>query len=76
MIVLRYKEFDRSNKALFILGLGLIVYTGITFNIGNAVIFGLLLYLAVKMITEKKKPVSGWWIMMFFAAIYVVLEWL
>ena len=73
-LVLRYRNFDRKRTPLFIYGLILIAYIGITFNIGNAVLFGLIIYTVLKRISEKQKPVSFWWIMCIFAGIKVVLE--
>ena len=73
-LVLRYRSFDRSNrKIIFIFGLLMIGYIGITFNIGNAVLFGLVIYTILKWTIEKKKPVSFWWIMCVFVAIKIVL---
>ena len=47
---------------------------GMTFNIGNAVLYGLIVYTILKMIFEKKKPVSHWWLMLVFATINLILE--
>ena len=60
--------------ALFIFGLCIIAYVGMTFNIGNAVLYGLIVYTILKMIFEKKKPVSHWWLMLIFAAINLILD--
>lgn len=73
-LILRFKSFDRKRVPLFIFGLLIIGYIGFTFNIGNAVLFGLIIYTVIKMISEKKKPVSYWWIMWIFAGIKVLLE--
>lgn len=76
-LVLRYRTADRSDKskiASFVFGLLLIAYIGVTFNIGNAVLYGLIIYTVLKIIFEKKKPVSYWWIMLIFAGIKVMLS--
>ena len=73
-LVLRYKKFDRSKTILFIFGLILIAYIGMTFNIGNAVLYGLVIYTVLKMVVEKKKPVSYWWIMLVFAGVKLLLN--
>lgn len=72
-LVLRFRKFDRKKIVLFIFGLLLIGYIGMTFNIGNAVLFGLIIYTVLKILTEKKKPVSYWWIMLVFAGMKIVL---
>lgn len=73
-LVLRFRAYDRSKVPFFIFGLCLIVYVGVTFNIGNAVLYGLIIYTIMKIVIEKKKPVSYWWIMPVFAAINLVLN--
>ena len=72
-LAMRYREFDRKRIAVFVFGIGLIFYIGMTFQVAKAVVYGLLIYTLLVWITEKKKPVSGWWIMLIFAAIQVVL---
>ena len=73
-LVLRFKKFDRSRIVLFTFGICLIAYIGITFNIGNAVLYGLIIYTVLKLIVEKKKPMSYWWIMWIFAGIKILLQ--
>ena len=73
-LVLRYRGFDRKKTLLFVFGLGLIAYIGMTFNIGNAVLFGVIIYTLLKQISQKVNPVSYWWIMWIFAGIKVILE--
>ncbi len=73
-LVLRYKKYDRSKTVLFIFGVILIGYIGMTFNIGNAVLYGLVIYTVLKMVVEKKKPVSYWWIMLIFAGVKLLLN--
>lgn len=73
-LVLRFKKFDRSRIVLFTFGICLIAYIGITFNIGNAVLYGLIIYTVLKLIIEKKKPISYWWIMWIFAGIKILLQ--
>ena len=74
-LVLRYKEYDRSKTLFFIFGLCIIAYVGFTFNIGNAVLFGVIIYTIMKRVIEKKKPVSYWWIMIIFAAVNILLNY-
>lgn len=73
-LVLRFRSYDRKKVAFFIFGLCIIAYVGMTFNIGNAVLYGLILYTVMKITIEKKKPVSHWWVMLIFAAINLVLD--
>lgn len=74
-LILRFREFDRKRIAIFLFGACLILYVGVTFNIGNAVLYGLALYTLINRIVEKKKPVSHWWIMLIFAAVHVLLNY-
>ncbi|MBP3578890.1 MAG: hypothetical protein J6K15_12335, partial [Lachnospiraceae bacterium] len=74
-LILRFREFDRKRIAIFLFGACLILYVGITFNIGNAVLYGLALYTLINRIVEKKKPVSHWWIILIFAAVHVLLNY-
>lgn len=73
-LVMRFREYDRSKRVPFIFGLCLIGYVGISFNIGNAVLYGLLAYTVIKMIVNKQKPIKKWWIMLVFVAIHIVLN--
>ena len=73
-LVLRFREYARKKMVFFVFGLCLIAYVGMTFYIGNAVLYGLIIYTIMKMIFEKKKPVSHWWLMLIFAAINLVLD--
>lgn len=73
-LILRFREFDRSNKLSFLFGLCIIAYVGITFNIGNAVLYGLIIYTVIKFVTKKQKPVAHWWVMLIFAAIHILLN--
>ncbi len=74
MLLLRYREFDRSKKASFVFGIFLIVYIGVTFNIGNGVLYGLIMYTVIGAVCEKRKLMSGWWIMIIFAVIHILLN--
>lgn len=73
-LLLRFKEFDRSKKIPFLFGLCIIVYIGISFNMGNAVLYGLIFYTVMKMVVQKQKPASHWWIMLIFAALHILLN--
>ena len=73
-LVLRFREFDRDKKVSFIIGILIIAYVGITFNIGNAVLYGLIGYTVINAIANKQKPVDKWWIMLVFAAVHILLN--
>lgn len=73
-LVLRFGEFSRDRKILFLFGSGLILYIGTSFNIGNAVLYGLLVYTLIKMTVMKQKPVGRWWIIPLFVVIHVLLN--
>ena len=73
-LAFRFKEFDRKNKGLFFFGLAIVLYVGISFNVGNAVLYGLILYTLIKMVIKKEKPVKYWWIMIIFAEIHILLN--
>ncbi len=73
-LVLRFGEFDRSKKLLFLFGICIVSYVGITFSIGNAVLYGLIVYTILKMVVTKEKPVSYWWIMLIFAVVHILLN--
>jgi len=74
ILVLRFKEFDRTKKSSFIMGIIIIAYVGITFNIGNAVLYGLIGYTVINAIVNKQKPVNKWWIMLIFATVHILLN--
>ena len=73
-LTLRFREFDRSRKLPFLFGICLIAYVGISFNIGNAVLYGLLIYTIINMVARRQKPVARWWIMLIFAVIHILLN--
>lgn len=73
-LVLQFRKFDRSNRISFLLGLCIIIYVGITFNIGNAVLYGLIAYTIIKAVVKKQKPVAKWWIILVFAAVHILLN--
>ena len=73
-LLLRFKEFDRRKKVPFIFGICIIIYIGISFNMGNAVLYGLIFYTLIKIVVLKQKPVSHWWIMLIFSALHILLN--
>lgn len=73
-LVLRFREFDKNKKISYLFGLGIIFYIGITFNIGNAVLYGLSIYTLLNAFVKKQKPVAGWWIMPVFAVVHILLN--
>ena len=73
-LTLRFREFGRSRKVPFLFGICLIAYVGISFNIGNAVLYGLLIYTIINMVVYRQKPVARWWIMLIFATIHILLN--
>lgn len=75
-LVLRFKEFEKSNKILFVFGLLLITYIGVTFNTGHAVLYGLIAYTLIKILIYKEKPVRKWWIILIFATIHIWLNYI
>ena len=75
LLVFRFREFDKKKKASYIFGLCMVGYIGVTFNIGNAVLYGLIIYTFIRMFFEKKKPVSGWWVMIIFAVVHILLNY-
>ena len=74
-LILRFREFDRKRLVIFLFGTCLILYVGITFNVGNAVLYGLVLYTFINRIVEKKKPAPYWWIMLIFAMVHILLNY-
>lgn len=74
-LLMRYKKIDCNKKAILILGICIILYTGITFNIGNAVLYGLVVYSVLKWILEKKLPRKSW-IVLIFAVVHILLNFL
>ena len=73
-LVLRFREFDKEKKSSYVFGICMIAYIGITFNIGNAVLYGLIVYAIMKFIVDKQKPVKAWWIMLVFATVHILLN--
>lgn len=73
-LVMRFLEMDKSKTMAWILGVGIIAYVGISFNIGNAVLYGLIIYNGVQLWMEKRKPAAGWWIMLGFAVVHILLN--
>ena len=74
MLLLRFREFDKSKKILFFFGIILILYVGISFNVGNAVLYGLLIYMLIKTFILKQKPAGNLWIIPIFAVIHILLN--
>ncbi len=73
-LLVRYREFDRKRTVLFLFGIVLILYAGITFNIGNTVLYGLLVYTFIKTVVMRQKPVAHWWIIPLFVVIHILLN--
>lgn len=73
-LTLRFGEFDRNRKLPFLFGLCIITYVGISFNIGNAVLYGLIIYTIIKAAVTKQKPIKHWWIMLIFAIVHILLN--
>jgi len=74
MLLLRFREFDKSNKILYFFGFALILYVGISFQVGNAVLYGLLIYTLIKRFIFKQKPSGNPWIIPIFAVIHILLN--
>lgn len=74
-LTMRFKEFAfKDKKILGIFGIALIAYVGVTFHIGNAVLYGLVIYTVLKMITRKEKAPPYWWVALIFAAFHILLN--
>ena len=75
-LVLRLRELEVPDKGHMLFGLCLVLYIGITFNVGKAVLYGLTLYVILKRCLWKEKIVSYSWIVCAFAAFEVALNYL
>jgi len=73
-LMLRIREYERDNPAIYLFGLILMCYVGITFNIGNSVLYGLVIYMLIKKVAVKENPPKGWWIVVLFAVIQLLLS--
>ena len=73
-LLLRFREFDKNRKIWYLFGPALILYVGISFNVGNAVLYGLLIYLLIKKLILKEKPTGNMCIIPIFAGIHILLN--
>lgn len=73
-LVLRIRELRgrRPGKQLF--AVVIMLYLGFSFNIGYTVLYGLIVYIGIKAVLYKQRAVKGWWIMVFFAAIHILIN--
>lgn len=70
-LLLRVRELNRQHKVKFFFAMCIIGYLGLSFNMGYTVLYGLIVYTLLKKVVYKQKMVSGWWIMLIFAALHV-----
>ncbi len=70
----QYLKGKKQNSIVSVYGVVLILYLGISFKIGAAVLYGLLGYILLVALVERKKPVKNWWITLVFICIQVWLQ--
>ncbi len=75
-LLLRIRELDRSNKVHLGFGVCIVTYLGVSFNVGNTVLYGLIIYTLLGIVVKKQKAVKYWWVMLIFAAIHILLNWI
>ena len=73
-LLLRFREVDRSKTILYLFGIVLVLYVGISFNVGNAVLYGLLIYMLIKKFILKENVAGNLWIIPIFAVIHILLN--
>lgn len=73
-LLIRVRELHRDKKINFVFAVCIILYLGLSFNIGYTVLYGLIVYTLIKMLVYKKKAVKGWWIMIIFAALHILIN--
>lgn len=73
-LVLRVRELDRNQKVKFGFAILAILYLGLSFNIGYTVLYGLIVYTVIQVLVYRKKAVKGWWIMLIFAALHILVN--
>lgn len=73
-LLMRIRELDRSNLGIFLFGICIIIYLGFSFNVGYAVLYGLIVYKIIQMILNKQRATKEWWIILAFAVIHIVLR--
>lgn len=73
-LLLRIREFQKNNGFKIIFAIGIVMYLGISFNIGYTVLYGLIVYTVIKILVYKQKVVKGWWIMIIFAVLHMLIH--
>lgn len=73
-LLMRAREIERSNIVKVIFAVGIIAYLGFSFNIGYTVLYGLITYMLIKIVVYKQKAVKGWWIMIIFALLHLLIN--
>lgn len=73
-LLLRVRELNRKNKVKFIFAVGIILYLGLSFNIGYTVLYGLIAYILIKHVVYGEKTVKGWWILIIFAVLHLFIN--
>lgn len=72
-LLLRLREFYGNGRLKAAFAVGIVVYLGISFNVGYTVLYGLIAYIFIKKLVYKQEIVKGWWIILIFAALYALL---
>lgn len=73
-LLLRIRELHQKNKVKTVFAVGIILYLGLSFNIGYTVLYGLIVYTLIKLLVYKQKPVKGWWVMVVFAILHILVN--
>lgn len=69
----RVREFFERKDFRMLFAVCIVLYLGISFNIGYTVLYGLIAYTVIRIFVYKKKAVRGWWIMLVFAALHMLI---
>lgn len=73
-LLLRVRELSREKKVKFIFAICIILYLGLSFNIGYTVLYGLIAYIMIKHMVYGEKTIKGWWILIIFAALHLLIN--
>lgn len=73
-LAIRYKGIIKTCIIKSIFALGIVVYIGLTFQIGYAVLYGLPIFTVLEWMLDKKKPAKYWWTTLLFVALQQILS--
>jgi len=73
-LVIRYRGISKKSIIKSIVGFGIALYVGLTFNVGFAVLYGLLIFVVLEWILDKKKPAKYWWTTLIFVVLQQILR--